>query len=60
MDVWLSMIKDVGFPAVVTFFLLYRIEGKLDELIDSVKTLPLARGAVRQDETALEPVKKQG
>ncbi|MFT8318031.1 MAG: YvrJ family protein [Sporolactobacillus sp.] len=60
MDVWLSMIKDVGFPAVVTFFLLYRIEGKLDELIDSVKTLPLARSAARQDEAALEPVKKQG
>ncbi|MFX3616169.1 MAG: YvrJ family protein [Sporolactobacillus sp.] len=59
MDVWLSMIKDVGFPAVVTFFLLYRIEGKLDELIDSVKTLPLARSITRQDEATLEPVKKQ-
>ncbi|MCL1631467.1 YvrJ family protein [Sporolactobacillus sp. CPB3-1] len=41
MEVWFSMIKDVGFPAVVTFFLLHRIESKLDELIRSVRLLPI-------------------
>ncbi|RYL89284.1 YvrJ family protein [Sporolactobacillus sp. Y61] len=49
MDVWLPMIRDVGFPAVVTFFLLHRIEGKLDELIQSVKALPLLQAAARTE-----------
>ncbi|CAM3249650.1 YvrJ family protein [Sporolactobacillus spathodeae] len=60
MDVWLSLIKDVGFPAVVTFFLLYRIEGKLDELIDSVRMLPTAQHSARPDDPLLAPVEKQG
>jgi hypothetical protein len=55
MEVWFSMVKDVGFPAVVTFFLLYRIEGKLDELIQSVRTLPLDQSDVQIE----EPLKKQ-
>lgn len=37
---WLGMIKDVGFPIVVTLYLLYRIEGKLDELNTSIQQLP--------------------
>lgn len=37
---WLGMIKDVGFPIVVTLYLLYRIENKLDELNDSIRELP--------------------
>lgn len=51
MDVWLPMIRDVGFPAVVTFFLLHRIEGKLDELIQSVQTLPVIQTVERSEET---------
>ncbi|GGE51068.1 hypothetical protein GCM10011391_32300 [Pullulanibacillus camelliae] len=37
---WLNMVKDVGFPIVVTLYLLYRIEGKLDELNQSILALP--------------------
>lgn len=40
MDPWLSLLKDVGFPIAVTFFLLHRIEEKLDILIQSIHDLP--------------------
>jgi len=40
MGEWLGMVKDVGFPIVVTLFLLYRIENKLDELNTSIRELP--------------------
>ncbi len=60
MDMWFAMIKDVGFPAVVTFYLLYRIEGKLDELIQSVRTLPLMQAAGRSEESDLQKLKVQG
>ncbi|WP_010631516.1 YvrJ family protein [Sporolactobacillus vineae] len=60
MEVWLPMIRDIGFPAVVTFFLLYRIEGKLDELIQSVRALPGVTAAGRPEEPAIREVKKQG
>jgi hypothetical protein len=39
MDI-LSLISDVGFPVAVTFFLLYRIEEKLDQIIHSIEKLP--------------------
>jgi hypothetical protein len=37
---WLGMVKDVGFPIVVTLYLLHRIENKLDELNASILALP--------------------
>ncbi|MTT32346.1 YvrJ family protein [Terrilactibacillus sp. BCM23-1] len=40
MDQWIAMAKDVGFPIMVTLYLLYRIEGKLDELNRSIQELP--------------------
>ncbi|GGJ68568.1 hypothetical protein GGR02_001964 [Anoxybacillus voinovskiensis] len=40
METYLSFISDVGFPIVVTFYLLYRIEAKLDGVIDSIQHLP--------------------
>jgi len=40
MDIWISFVREVGFPIVVTLYLLHRIEGKLDVLIDSIHTLP--------------------
>ncbi|MFY4776743.1 YvrJ family protein [Metabacillus sp. RGM 3146] len=40
MDQWLQVIGDVGFPIMVTFYLLNRIEGKLDVLIQSIQMLP--------------------
>ncbi|MCP3026304.1 YvrJ family protein [Halobacillus sp. A5] len=36
MEVWLPIVTDLGFPIAVTFYLLHRIEGKLDVLIDTL------------------------
>ena len=41
MEELISLIKDVGFPIVVTIYLLYRIEGKLEMLNNSIQSLPL-------------------
>ncbi|MCI1880920.1 MAG: YvrJ family protein [Sporolactobacillus sp.] len=59
MDVWFSMIRDVGFPAVVTFFLLYRIEGKLDELIRSVQALPVMQAATESAKSNFHQAENQ-
>lgn len=40
METWMSFVTDVGFPIVVTFYLLHRIEGKLNDLIESIHDLP--------------------
>lgn len=40
MDPWISLLAEVGFPIAVTFYLLHRIEGKLDVLIESIDELP--------------------
>lgn len=40
MDTWINMIKDVGFPIVVTLYLLRRIEAKLDTLNQTIQRLP--------------------
>ncbi|WP_010651362.1 YvrJ family protein [Oceanobacillus massiliensis] len=40
MENWISFITEVGFPIVVTFYLLHRIEGKLNALIESIHALP--------------------
>ncbi|MFS0864635.1 YvrJ family protein [Fredinandcohnia sp. 179-A 10B2 NHS] len=40
MEGWLPFIQEVGFPVVVTFYLLHRIETKLDSVIDSIQMLP--------------------
>ncbi|MBM7600144.1 hypothetical protein JOC34_002535 [Virgibacillus halotolerans] len=40
METWLSVVTEVGFPIVVTFYLLHRIEGKLNLLIESIHALP--------------------
>ncbi|WKB35481.1 YvrJ family protein [Terrilactibacillus sp. S3-3] len=59
MDEWLAMIKDVGFPIVITFFLLSRIESKLDELIQSVQKLPyMQMAASPPGNVFLEEMKK--
>ncbi|MDX8047108.1 YvrJ family protein [Gracilibacillus sp. S3-1-1] len=39
-ETWLSIITDLGFPVAVTFYLLHRIESKLNTLIESIVTLP--------------------
>ncbi|MDN4071656.1 MULTISPECIES: YvrJ family protein [Fictibacillus] len=39
METWLSFVSDVGFPVMVTLYLLHRIEGKLDTLSQSIMSL---------------------
>ncbi|MCE7793542.1 YvrJ family protein [Salipaludibacillus sp. CUR1] len=39
MEIWLSAAGEYGFPIVITFYLLYRIEKKLDNLNQSVLQL---------------------
>lgn len=40
MEAWLGFVTEVGFPVVVTFYLLHRIENKLDVLNESIRVLP--------------------
>ncbi|AIM16304.1 MULTISPECIES: YvrJ family protein [Neobacillus] len=40
MDQLIPLISEVGFPIVVTLFLLYRIEAKLDLVVQSIQSLP--------------------
>lgn len=40
MDQLIPFISDVGFPIVVTLYLLHRIEAKLDVVVQSIQTLP--------------------
>lgn len=40
MQEWMSFIRDVGFPIVVTMILLYRIEAKLDVVVKAIENLP--------------------
>ncbi|MBU7594515.1 YvrJ family protein [Metabacillus halosaccharovorans] len=44
MDQWLSVISELGFPIVVTLYLLNRIESKLDTLNHSIQMLPTQLG----------------
>lgn len=37
---FISFISDVGFPIVVTLYLLHRVEAKLDVVIQSIQGLP--------------------
>ncbi|MGN7115798.1 YvrJ family protein [Lysinibacillus odysseyi] len=32
MEQWITFIQEIGFPIVVSFYLLYRIENKLDAI----------------------------
>lgn len=40
METWMPFVAEIGFPVVVTFYLLHRIEGKLNILIESIHALP--------------------
>ncbi|UOQ87031.1 YvrJ family protein [Gracilibacillus salinarum] len=39
-ETWTTLITDLGFPVAVTFYLLHRIETKLNTLIESIVALP--------------------
>ncbi|MDE3839243.1 YvrJ family protein [Bacillus methanolicus] len=40
MEQVIPFISEVGFPIVVTLYLLHRIEAKLDSVIQSIQSLP--------------------
>ncbi|MGX6443999.1 YvrJ family protein [Neobacillus sp. K501] len=40
MEQLIPFISDVGFPIIVTLYLLYRIESKLDLVVQSIQNLP--------------------
>lgn len=40
MDELIPLISEVGFPIIVTLYLLYRIEAKLDVVVQSIQGLP--------------------
>ncbi|MCM3670995.1 YvrJ family protein [Mesobacillus maritimus] len=40
MQEFIPLISEVGFPIVVTLYLLYRIEAKLDNVVQSIQNLP--------------------
>ncbi|MBU5212365.1 MULTISPECIES: YvrJ family protein [Heyndrickxia] len=40
MDQLMPFISEVGFPIIVTLYLLYRIESKLDAVVQSIQSLP--------------------
>ena len=40
MEPFIPLISEVGFPIVVTLYLLYRIEAKLDVVVQSIQRLP--------------------
>jgi hypothetical protein len=41
MEQFVPLISEVGFPIVVTLYLLYRIESKLDLVVQSIQNLPV-------------------
>jgi len=40
MEQFIPLISEVGFPVVVTLYLLHRIEAKLDVVVQSIQGLP--------------------
>lgn len=39
---WMAMISEVGFPVMVTFYLLNRMETKIDQLSNSINDLTIS------------------
>lgn len=48
MEEWIKMIGNVGFPIVVTLYLLHRIESKLEGVIVAIEKAPAAITKVRR------------
>ncbi|MBO1910024.1 YvrJ family protein [Sporosarcina sp. 6E9] len=38
MDQWISLVQEIGFPIIVSFYLLHRIETKLIAIHDAIVT----------------------
>jgi hypothetical protein len=56
MEQLIPFISDVGFPIVVTLYLLHRIEAKLDTVVQSIQGLP-ARLQERHETDAIHSAK---
>lgn len=39
MDIWMHALSEFGFPMTITFYLLYRMEKKLDRINESILKL---------------------
>jgi hypothetical protein len=39
MEIWIPLISEYGFPVMVTLYLLYRLERKLDHVIEALQLL---------------------
>lgn len=39
MEQWLAIIQDVGFPIFVSFYLMHRVESKLEEIKNALLSL---------------------
>ncbi|MCT6922923.1 MULTISPECIES: YvrJ family protein [Bacillales] len=39
MEQWVTLIQDIGFPILVSFYLLSRIESKLDAIHEVLTTI---------------------
>lgn len=39
-ETWITFITELSYPIAITFYLLHRIEGKLDVLNESIRMLP--------------------
>ncbi len=39
MEQWLTMLSDIGFPILMSFYLLHRVEVKLDAIHDVIVSL---------------------
>lgn len=40
MEEWITFLTELSFPVAITFYLLHRIERKLDVLNESIRNLP--------------------
>ncbi|MBD7944429.1 MULTISPECIES: YvrJ family protein [Psychrobacillus] len=39
MEQWLMVIQDIGFPIFVSFYLMHRVESKLEEIKNALLSL---------------------
>lgn len=42
MDEWMRLIQEVGFPIFVSFYLMHRVESKLEAIHDALVTLKIS------------------
>lgn len=51
LDVWVRLVRDLGFPAVVAFYLLWRLDGQVSSIVRELsETRDAMRAVVRMHE----------